>query len=747
MERKKIVWPGWEVGPVLGQGGFSTVYEITRENFGQREIAALKVISIPQDPADIRELRSDGYDDASITRRFRSFLEAIVGEYNLMAKLKGHPNIVYCEDLKYVQHDDGIGWDIYIKMEKLTPLSQAGLSGDVEAQALRLGRDICSALVRCREHGILHRDLKPQNIFVSREGSFKLGDFGIAKVTEKTTSGTKVGTYKYMAPEVYKGHPYGQRADVYSLGLVLYWMLNRKRLPFLPLPPQTPEVYQEEESRIRRFRGEPLPPPADGSEGLKRIVLKACAYNPADRYPDAQAMLEDLMALDDRTEGMFYDHTEKEHLRRKAEEAARKEAAQREAERIRQEQQRQQLLEAEKRRREEEYYRQLAEQKTRQAQAAKLERQKKTLIAALAAALVLLSGILLWRSLDSGEEPEPAVTAPRVPVETQLMQTECPHIWREATCRYPRYCAVCGVTEGYPADHRFISPLIGVCRDCGLLTTPQMGMIDCGNYHSVYLFPDGTVTAMGSNKESEYANYGLRCDVWDWENIVQVSAASHTVGLRGDGTVVATGVNRYGQCDLSHWTDIVQVFAGDNHTLGLKSDGTVVAEGYGDLLQLNVSSWKNVVQISAGAETSYGLCSDGTVLATGGNRSGQSDVQHWRDIIQVSAGNYYVAGLRSDGTVVTAGTAQEWEAEYSQWRDIVQISAGSTHLVGLKADGTVVSCGRNDYGQRDVGTWRDIVQVSVGMYHTMGMRSDGSLVCVGSNAYGQLDIADFAPRP
>jgi len=115
---------------------------------------------------------------------------------------------------------------------------------------------------------------------------------------EKTMSGTVIGTYKYMAPEVYNNQPYGTSADIYSLGLVLYWLLNERRMPFMPLPPEKLKHGMEEESRNRRFSGEPLPPPAHGSEKLKKIVLKACAYNPADRYSSAAEMLQDLNGND-----------------------------------------------------------------------------------------------------------------------------------------------------------------------------------------------------------------------------------------------------------------------------------------------------------------------------------------------------------------------------------------------------------------------------------------------------------------
>ena len=297
MEARNQLWPGWETVGVLGAGGFGSVYEIQRDVFGRTERAALKTVVIPQHAGEIEELRQEGYDNASITARFRSYLEDIVREYNMMAELKGCANIVYCDDLRYVQHEDGFGWNLYIKMELLTPLLKALPLRATEEQVIQLGIDMCNALALCRIKNIVHRDIKPQNIFVSNMGDYKLGDFGIAKTSERTASGTKTGTYKFMAPEVYNNQPYGISVDQYSLGLVLYWLLNERRSPFVPLPPTVPRPGDEEEARYRRMSGQPIPEPLYGSRELKNIVLKACAFRPQDRFETPEEMCSALQAL------------------------------------------------------------------------------------------------------------------------------------------------------------------------------------------------------------------------------------------------------------------------------------------------------------------------------------------------------------------------------------------------------------------------------------------------------------------
>ena len=290
-----VVWPGWEVVRKLGEGSFGGVYEIQRTlPDGQVEKGALKKLTLPRNADEIEELRSGQYDEASITAHFSNQLKNLVGEYGMMKKLSGCPNIVHSLDLSYIQHDDGIGWDLYIRMELLTPLKKVLPPEYSEKTVLELGKSLCNALVACEKEHIIHRDIKPENILVSDAGVYKLGDFGVAKVAVENGTGTITGTTGYMAPEIAKHEAYGPTVDIYSLGMVLYWMMNERTLPFLPLPPQIPSPKQRQDATNCRFRGEALPEPKNGSEALKRVILKACAFNPEDRYQTAGEMMEAL---------------------------------------------------------------------------------------------------------------------------------------------------------------------------------------------------------------------------------------------------------------------------------------------------------------------------------------------------------------------------------------------------------------------------------------------------------------------
>lgn len=296
-----VVWPGWEVVRKLGEGSFGGVYEIQRTlPDGRVEKGALKKLVLPKDASEIEELRANQFDNASITAHYTTQMKNLVSEYSMMQELSGCPNIVHCLDLRYIQHQDGIGWDLYIRMELLTPLKKVLASEYSEQTVLDLGLSLCTALKACQEKRIIHRDIKPENILVSDSGVYKLGDFGVAKVAVENGTGTITGTTGYMAPEVANHREYGVMADIYSLGMVLYWMMNQRTLPFLPLPPQIPTALQRQEASNRRFRGDALPAPANGSDALKAVVLKACAYRPEERYQTAEEMLHALKDCADK---------------------------------------------------------------------------------------------------------------------------------------------------------------------------------------------------------------------------------------------------------------------------------------------------------------------------------------------------------------------------------------------------------------------------------------------------------------
>lgn len=191
-----------------------------------------------------------------------------------------------------------------IKMELLTDLNTyCRKYGFTRQNIIQLGIDICHALEACRNAHVIHRDIKPANLFVSDDGKYKLGDFGVAKQLEQTGyAGSKQGTIMYMAPEVYKNQNYDGRADICSLGLVMYQLLNDGQMPFSD--DFAAEV--QGEALNRRMRGETLPMPKSDDGELAKIVCRACESNYKERYADPTEMRLDLERLLDPTDDKIY---------------------------------------------------------------------------------------------------------------------------------------------------------------------------------------------------------------------------------------------------------------------------------------------------------------------------------------------------------------------------------------------------------------------------------------------------------
>ena len=293
------VFNDWIITRELGEGATGRVYEIEKNDHTISAKAALKVIRIPKSMSDVHEVMSEGMDEVSVTQYFREFVDEILREIKIMISLKDHPNIVGYEDHCVMEHEVEVGWDILIKMELLTPLSKWLLNHPMdEPTALRLGCEISSALAYATDSGLVHRDVKPENIFVDQMGRFKLGDFGIARTIEKTTGGlSKKGTESYMAPEVYLGKTYNDQIDIYSLGIVLYRLMNNNRLPFYPPVTEKISFSDRETALMKRMQGTPLPAPANGSREFQAVILKACEYLPENRYESMHELYNVLQKL------------------------------------------------------------------------------------------------------------------------------------------------------------------------------------------------------------------------------------------------------------------------------------------------------------------------------------------------------------------------------------------------------------------------------------------------------------------
>lgn len=294
-------WSQWELTDIIGSGAYGTVYHA--HNTSDDTQCAIKIIQLPHEHTEAEYMMKEYQSQDTVRSFYEELAKDYCSEVELLQDLRDCPHIVQCDDYCMIPREDVPGWTIYIRMELLQNFSDYYLTHDFsESDVICIGKDLCKALSACHKKGILHRDIKPDNILVSADNVYKLGDFGTARNFSKTMTDLSIkGTYNYMAPEIYLHKPYDQRADIYSLGLVLYRLLNNNRDPFIEADKQLVYHKDREEAFQRRLNGEPFPAPAKASPELADVLKRACAFEPEKRYSSADELLCDLTAVQNGT--------------------------------------------------------------------------------------------------------------------------------------------------------------------------------------------------------------------------------------------------------------------------------------------------------------------------------------------------------------------------------------------------------------------------------------------------------------
>lgn len=291
----------WEVGEQIGSGscGKTAVYKllrITRNNTFVEE-CALKAVTIIEVEGK-RTSCTEGFLNDYIQRRDKLVAD-MENEISLMYTVRDCPNIVTYKDYMFNdwEDEDGFGCDLYVRMDYYDVLRKRMRSESfTDTDIVKIGTDICNALKVCHRKNIIHRDIKPDNIFINENGDYLLGDFGISKIVDEANKAeTRIGTYEYAAPEIVyakDGEGYDESVDIYSLGLVLYELANECRMPFCN------SSYAGNQEIGMRLHGKPFPAPSGCSRQLGQIILKACAYDKNNRYKNAKEFMKELNNLD-----------------------------------------------------------------------------------------------------------------------------------------------------------------------------------------------------------------------------------------------------------------------------------------------------------------------------------------------------------------------------------------------------------------------------------------------------------------
>ncbi|MEE1195382.1 MAG: serine/threonine-protein kinase [Lachnospiraceae bacterium] len=301
---------GYNVSEKLGSGAFGTVYKVIKTNAAGQYVRALKHITIPTEKQYNSVLNSMGGDVSKADSYFSQMLNNIVSEIRILNDLseKGVQHIVRYYENDIVVTDTPRRYDIFILMEYLTPLADYIQRQDfLVRDVVRLGLDVLYGLQSCHSNGVIHRDIKDDNIFVSEKGEYKIGDFGVSKVLKDSSKAESLkGTPNFLAPEVYLGkESYTKSVDLYSLGIILYRLLNYSRNPFLPHFPEQYFSQDEDAAFEERMSGKIPALPSLGGETIGRVIVKAIS-NSSERFQTADEFINALeLAIDNTPAEVF----------------------------------------------------------------------------------------------------------------------------------------------------------------------------------------------------------------------------------------------------------------------------------------------------------------------------------------------------------------------------------------------------------------------------------------------------------
>ena len=212
---------------------------------------------------------------------------------------KDAPNLVPLQDCHIIRNREECL--CFLRMENMPALQSilpACEAGTVpESEVFKAALDICRALIFCHDAGVIHMGISPASIFIDPSGNYRLGYFDLlGKTLVSGSSIPKRGSISYVAPEQFSGRDCSSAVDVYSLGLVLYQLLNRGRVPFLPSAPLQYSTADIDNANYRRLHGGFLPAIPDADINLQGIIRKCCAIRPEDRYSSSRELYRALLS-------------------------------------------------------------------------------------------------------------------------------------------------------------------------------------------------------------------------------------------------------------------------------------------------------------------------------------------------------------------------------------------------------------------------------------------------------------------
>ncbi len=278
-----------EVLECLSRRGGTAVYSV--KSTKSEQLYVLKHISVPESQKQVEALIFTGA--AADKTAAQAYYEQVVTDYRaeleLMETLSNSPNLDCFRSYEIRPKDDGVGFDVFLLAEYRTTLEQYLLQTPMtQSSAVNLAMDLCNALADLREAGLIHRDVKPANIYLSSQGHFMLGDIGLAKLEDlKYCSMPESMLSPFSAPELFELMAnVNETIDLYAVGLILYRIYNGNHAPL------EDEKTSAKAADKLRITGQALPAPMFADYEMAEIISKACAFQPEDRYQTPNELKE-----------------------------------------------------------------------------------------------------------------------------------------------------------------------------------------------------------------------------------------------------------------------------------------------------------------------------------------------------------------------------------------------------------------------------------------------------------------------
>ena len=323
-------WEKWRIKKLLHEGSMSNIYQVESEN----STGIIKVIPLPKIQADGKSNARNLENAEAMQKYFKEVADVLEGELDNLKCLNEIPNVLVYQKYKVYERKEEVGFDLIIYMDMEQNLVDYVAEQELDNEALvRIVKGVAWVLDKAHKEGIVHKDIKAENIFMTETGESMLADFSLARKVESFQSRNKRRKRDvYTAPEVLSEYDFNNLTDIYALGVVLYLLLNNGKIP-TELTDRTAIVE--------------IPDPERAGERLAQVVKKAIAYRGKDRYQSAEEFFQALNGLEQKDfsypETYMEEKLRMEQLVEKEKERQRQEALAKE----REEKERQEALEKE----------------------------------------------------------------------------------------------------------------------------------------------------------------------------------------------------------------------------------------------------------------------------------------------------------------------------------------------------------------------------------------------------------------